>query len=289
MVPPPVTQSRSWQSISSFSSQGGRQSLLTVRKVTYLLVQFNFNQHQSTIGQVQGNLTTFLSHLVDTAKAQGGTLGNVSHDRAVVHWGASRRAIAEAPMHAVETAIALTSFYKKLHGGAELQLNIAIGCGNSTTGVVETVTNSFFVVCGGQVPLIERIISQNWKATLGVSILITDTVRTSVQYTHVCHPRLVDGEEVLWEPLAQQKEKRDDEWMYQLQENIDLTPTILLGPFNALCKGEFLKASPHLRCSPSAPPPAFEPHSAGWFLTSTSISSGEVPYHNCEVQGIPCL
>lgn len=39
---------------------------------------------------------------VDTVKAHRGTLGHVLCDRAVVHWGAGRHPVAEAPVHAVE-------------------------------------------------------------------------------------------------------------------------------------------------------------------------------------------
>eukprot|EP00668_Euglena_longa_P024777 GGOE01030940.1.p1 GENE.GGOE01030940.1~~GGOE01030940.1.p1 ORF type:complete len:906 (-),score=257.32 GGOE01030940.1:607-3324(-) len=228
----------------SLNSQS-HQGLLAVRKVTYLLVQFNMNQHQSTISHAEGNLKAFLSHLVETSKAQRGTLGSVTYDRAVIHWGTGRRDIAEASKYAVETALALAGFTAKLQGDTQLHLNIAIGCGNTITGVVETATNSFFVVGGGQVPLVEKIIAKDWESTLGLRILITDAVRGSVQYNYLCHPRLVEVDDLLWEPIALKNERMDDEWMYQLQEGeetVTLTPAVLLGPFRLLRKGEYAQA-----------------------------------------------
>eukprot|EP00667_Euglena_gracilis_P001624 EG_transcript_1622 len=224
------------------SSKGhGPQRLFTLKKVTYLLVQFNMNQHRCSIGNAEDNINLFLGHLVETAKAQGGTLGTVAYDRAVVHWGTTKRAVAEAPMKAVETAMALTSFTSKLHGGAVLNLNIAIGCGNTVTGVVETATNHFFVVGGGEVPLVESVAARDWHSILGVQLLVSATVRASVQYSYLCHPRLVEGEEVLWEPVTRKCDKGEDEWMYQLQQDEEvtaLTPDLLLSPFLALSKGD---------------------------------------------------
>eukprot|EP00668_Euglena_longa_P024774 GGOE01030937.1.p1 GENE.GGOE01030937.1~~GGOE01030937.1.p1 ORF type:complete len:808 (-),score=177.95 GGOE01030937.1:1234-3624(-) len=153
------------------SHRGQSQGLFFVRKVTYMMVQFHMNQHQCPSNQAEVNLNAFLSHLVETAKAQRGTLGNVSFDRASIHWGTSRKTIAEAPMHAVETALALCRFSGQLQGGAQLRLNIAIGCGSTTTGVVETTTNHFFMVGGGQVPLVDFVATQDWKGALGVSVL----------------------------------------------------------------------------------------------------------------------
>eukprot|EP00667_Euglena_gracilis_P001696 EG_transcript_1697 len=232
--------STSWLSVPALDTQG-HPTLLTVRKVTYLHVHFNLNQHKSTSIQVESNLRTFLSHLVDTVKAHRGTLGHVLCDRAIVHWGAGRHPVAEAPVHAVETAMALSNFRGKLHGGAQLRLNIAIGCSNAVTGAVETPTNSFFVTCGGHIPLVEQVVSKDWQATLGAQILIIDAVRASVQYSFLCHPRLVAGDEVWWEPLAVLEDKAEAEWMYQLREDeaaAALSPAVLLRPFKALTKGD---------------------------------------------------
>eukprot|EP00667_Euglena_gracilis_P002322 EG_transcript_2323 len=236
--------SRSLTQRSSIASTSrAPQGLLAVRKVTYLLVQFHMNQHQPTVNQAESTLKAFMSHLVEQTKAHGGTLGTVAFDRAVVHWGTGRRAVAEGPKHAVETAMALVGFSSP--SGADLKLNIAIGCGNTITGVVETATNHFFVVGGGQVPIVERVTVKDCKSLLGVQVLITDAVRASVQYSHLCHPRLVEGDDILWEPIASKNAKADDEWMYQLEQGEEataLTLAALLAPFTALRKGEPAKA-----------------------------------------------
>eukprot|EP00668_Euglena_longa_P024046 GGOE01030045.1.p1 GENE.GGOE01030045.1~~GGOE01030045.1.p1 ORF type:complete len:899 (-),score=205.65 GGOE01030045.1:245-2920(-) len=227
----------------SLCSQEG-PSLFVIKKVTYMQVLFNMNQHISHATHAEGNMKAFLSFMIETVKANGGTVGNVLYDHAIIHWGTGKRTIAEAPTKAVETALALANFNTTLYGGAELELSIIIGCGNCFSGIVETATNRFFVVGGGQVPLVQRVASNDWKSSLGTQVLITDCVRSSVQYSFLCHPRLADGQDILWEPVSHNKEKAEDEWMYQLQEGEEatLTPGLLRGPFVALCKEEFEKA-----------------------------------------------
>eukprot|EP00667_Euglena_gracilis_P000548 EG_transcript_547 len=238
------------QNSTSSSDYKYQAQSLAVRRVTYLLVQFRMNQHRSSAGHLESNLRAFLGHLVEVAKANAGTLGNVAYDRAVIHWGTGKRAVAEAPTRALETAAALTGFPGRLSGGAELQLSIVVGCGSTITGVVETATNHFFMVGGGQVPLVEQAVSSGWGSALGVQVLITDAVRACVQYTYLCLPRLLEEDELLWEPVARKKEKGDDEWMYQLQEGEEpaaFSPAVLLAPFSAVRKGNHVSAAALIR------------------------------------------
>eukprot|EP00667_Euglena_gracilis_P006910 EG_transcript_6981 len=226
------------------------QGLFTVKKVTYMEVRFNLNQHQSTAAQAEANMKAFLSFLIDTVKAHGGTMGHVLYDHAIVHWGTGKRAVSEAPMKAVEMALALTTFSHRLLGNAQLALNVAIGSGNTISGVLETATSHFFMVGGGQVPLVQRIAGKDCRSTLGAQILITDTVRACVQYSVLCHPRLVDGDNILWEPLHKTGEKVEDEWMYQLKDAEHSTPsdtTLLAGPFVALRQQDYTKAEALLK------------------------------------------
>eukprot|EP00667_Euglena_gracilis_P001124 EG_transcript_1127 len=230
---------------SGSQDSGGGGGLFSVRKVTYLQVQFNMDQHRSPAPQAEGNLKLFLGFLIDAAKARGGTVGAVLYDHAVVHWGTGRRAVAEAPLRAVETALALTDFANKLNGSPALDLAIVVGCGHSVSGIVETAAHRFFVVGGGQVPVVQRIAAKNLKSLMGVQVLITDSVRSSVQYHVLCHPRLVDGEDLLWEPLGGHREAAVDEWMYQLKEaegSADFGLEVLAAPFTALRRGEFTTA-----------------------------------------------
>eukprot|EP00668_Euglena_longa_P047293 GGOE01063140.1.p1 GENE.GGOE01063140.1~~GGOE01063140.1.p1 ORF type:complete len:509 (+),score=129.92 GGOE01063140.1:600-2126(+) len=232
------------QSICSLESH----RLFLVRKVTYMLIRFDFCQHEATASQAEQNMGTFLSHVIDVVRAYGGTVGSVMYDHAVIHWGTTRTT-AEAPTRAVETAFAIAAFTNKMQGGSELVLNIAIGVGNAITGVVETATNHFFVVGGGQVPLVQRMATKNWQDVLGVQILITDAVRTFVQFSISCLPRLVEGESILWEPVARKKEKGADEWMYQLEgeEQGTVDAKSVLAPFVAVCRGDFTLAESLIR------------------------------------------
>eukprot|EP00667_Euglena_gracilis_P002634 EG_transcript_2638 len=228
--------------VSIGSSLDG-QRLFLVKKVTYMLVRYDFSQHEVTAGQAEQNMVAFLGHLMDAVRTHGGTVGGVMYDHAVVHWGTGRRAVAEAPVRAVEAAMAIAAFTGPLLGGAALTLNIAIGCGNTITGVVETASNHFFVVGGGQVPLVQRMAIKNWSSILGVQILVTDTVRAAVQYSFLCHPRLVDGDDVLWEPVSRKGDRGPAEWMYQLHDSEEPSEVAafdtLLRPFAAVRKGDY--------------------------------------------------
>eukprot|EP00668_Euglena_longa_P024048 GGOE01030047.1.p1 GENE.GGOE01030047.1~~GGOE01030047.1.p1 ORF type:complete len:897 (-),score=189.31 GGOE01030047.1:346-3015(-) len=232
----------------SISSQDG-PSLFAIKKVTYMQVLYNVNQHHTNVSHAEGNMKAFLGFMIDTVKANGGTVGNVLYDHAIIHWGTGKRTIAEGPTKAVETALALVNFGTTFCGGGELALSIAIGSGSCFSGVVETASNRFFVVGGGQVPLVQRVASKDWKSILGVEVLITESVRSSVQYTFLCHPRLVDEQDILWEPVCHNKEKAEDEWMYQLKEGEEVTcsPALLLDPFLAVRKGDFEKAEALVR------------------------------------------
>ena len=160
-----------------------------------------------------------------------------------MHWGSSKK-VAQAPAKAVAAARTIAGFSGTLAQWAHPKLLVAVGTGKSFFGVIETACSRFFVVGGGDIPAVKQLIDQDFSQAVGAKVLVTQPVCDAVRYTFVCHPRLVLSHSVAWEPVQEIAERRDDEWMYQLQQQEPdaLDPGQLAAPFAAVAKGQYAEA-----------------------------------------------
>ena len=231
------------------SKSSPREMGLQMTNLTYLYVRFAVRHDSLPPLEAAKHLTTLADFVIEKGKSYGATIYSTAFDSITMHWGTGKKTSVQAPAKAVAAAVAIVSFSDQPTPLPAPQLQAAVGTGKSLSGMIRTTSNSFFVVGGGDVPLVEQLGRQNFPSKVGAKVLLTQPVFNAVQFCWRCHPRLVVDGAIAWEPLWELvTEVGDTEWMYQLQRMDEqqkakgVDPQELKAPFTAVAKAQYSRA-----------------------------------------------
>ena len=188
------------------------------------------------VEEIQHNLNLAVSFIVQTAKDHGAVIESVGPSEVAMKWTAHSHS--HNRLKAVTTALALLHYEGPLLKVCRFSPRVAVGCGMTVSGLVTTPHHLFYVLFGGEVELVRRLVRTDY---VEAPVLITGSVRESVQYNFRCHPRLVEDSAIIWEPLRE-CEQASDEWMYSIRPEADeVDVEALAAPFKAASRKDWEK------------------------------------------------